>query len=120
MKKVIIQIAFQESLLRTRAAMLKLRGYSVLSALRAEGLAALPESVYHRAGLFLLGHAATLEERAKLVQQIRQKNPALKILALKSTVHASNVPGADATCDLEDAETWLSKVDEMMGPAPGE
>lgn len=78
----IFQIAYTQHLLVERAELLRLRGYEVRSALGNEAAKMELKACAESYDLFIVGHAAPREVRAKMVEWLKEHYPAVKILAL--------------------------------------
>lgn len=78
----IFQIAYTEPLLVERAKLLRRRGYEVGSALGNESAQMELKASTKAYDLFIVGHAAPPDVRAKMVQWLKEHYPAVKILAL--------------------------------------
>jgi CheY-like chemotaxis protein len=90
----IFQIAYTRPLLVARAELLGGRGYEVASALGNEAAEMKLKACTESYDLFIVGHAAPPEVRAKMVQWLKEHYPTVKILALHPP-HCPQVPGAD-------------------------
>ena len=90
----IFQIAYTRPLLVERAELLTRRGYEVTSALGNEAAEMELIACTVNYDLFIVGHAAPSEVRAKMVQWLKEHYPTVKILALHPP-HCPQLPGAD-------------------------
>jgi CheY-like chemotaxis protein len=90
----IFQIAYTQPLLVERAELLRKRGYEVSSALGNESAQMELKACTETCDLFIVGHAAPPEVRAKMVQWLKEHYPTVKILALHPP-HYPPLPGAD-------------------------
>lgn len=109
----VFQIAYATELMSTREAVLKSRGYMVHSALGNEDATKALQAGDHY-DLFIVGHAAPLEERQEMVRWIRRKFPQAKVLALNPS-HIPREPDADYNVVLNGPEKWLEAVREALG-----
>jgi len=104
----IFQIAYDEMLLITRAALLKDRGYEINSALGNNAA----QHVLANHGsyrLFIVGHAAPRETREEIIRWLKMNFPHTRILALNPP-HQENLAEADFNLVLNGPEGWLSIV----------
>lgn len=104
----ILQIAYSEGLLVTRAELLRSRGYEVVSALGNHAAKQLL-SVGGSYDLFVVGHAAPQHERESIVQWLKTGFPGVKILALNPP-HIPLLSAADLNVILDGPESWLALV----------
>jgi hypothetical protein len=102
----VFQVAYDESLMVTRAELLKSRGYTVSSALGNEAARqALSRSAEY--DLFIVGHAAELRAREEIAEWIRKNFPRAKILALNPPYHP-HLHQADYNVQQDGPESWLA------------
>jgi len=104
----VFQIAYDETLLITRAELLKNRGYEVSSVLGNDGAKHILDR-RERYRLFIVGHAAARETREEMVRWLKVNFPDTKILALNPPHHAK-LAEADYNLILNGPEEWLSVV----------
>lgn len=90
----IFQIAYTQPLLLARAELLRRRGYEVTSALGNEAAETELKACTQSYDLFIVGHAAPAEVRAKMVQWLKEHYPTVKILAVHPP-HCPQLPMAD-------------------------
>jgi CheY-like chemotaxis protein len=90
----IFQIAYTQPLLVERAELLRKRGYEITSALGNESAQMELKACTKTYDLFIVGHAAPPEVRAKMVHWLKEHYPTGKILALHPP-HCPQLPGAD-------------------------
>jgi CheY-like chemotaxis protein len=90
----IFQIAYTQPLLLARAELLRSRGYEVSSALGNEAAQIELKACTETYDLFIVGHAAPREVRAKMVQWLKEHYPTVKILAVHPP-HCPQLPVAD-------------------------
>jgi DNA-binding NarL/FixJ family response regulator len=90
----IFQIAYTQPLLAARSELLRRRGYEVASALGNEAAELELKACTESYDLFIVGHAAPPEVRAKMVQWLKEHYPAVKILAVHPP-HCPQLPVAD-------------------------
>ena len=80
-KPLIFQIAYDELLMASRAALLKAHGFEVISVLGNEAAkAALTDAQNY--SLFIVGHLANLEARREMATWLESHYPKVPILAL--------------------------------------
>ncbi len=105
----ILSIAYEPSLERTRTLLLKQEGYEVTSALdTAEARQTAETSSFD---LFLIGHAAPVEERVELLKWLRSRFATTKVLMLTTARrHEHDFPGADCVVDAGDPQRLLDAV----------
>ncbi len=109
----IFQIAYDEKLLFTRAALLKNRGYEVSSVLgNDEAHRALDCRQNYR--LFIVGHNAPRETREEMLLWLKINFPHTRTLALNPP-HQASLPQADYNVILNGPEAWLSIVANTPG-----
>lgn len=106
-KRVVIQIAYDENLLSERADLLGRRGYEVLSVLGNERAQVVLSAGQH-CDLFIIGHAAPEQTRKEMVAWLRREYPKVPIVALNPDYR--KLAGADFNVKLNGAEVWLSMV----------
>lgn len=104
----VFQIAYDETLVITRAELLRNRGYQVSSALGNDGAKRILDK-RERYRLFIVGHAAPRETREEIVGWLKANFPGTKILALNPPHHAK-LAEADYNVILNGPEEWLSAV----------
>lgn len=113
-KKRVFQIAYNEGLLVTRAEMLRLDGYDVVSVVVDDEDRVLGNEAAKRIldksqsyQVFIVGHDAPREEREEMFRWLRDNFPSAKILALISP-YESTLTGADYSVPLNGPEQWLA------------
>lgn len=107
--KRIFQIAYDEQAGLGTAALLRSRGYGVISVLTNEAAKVLLSSI-QKYDLFLIGHAAPDECRSVMVAWLKEKYPDIKVLALNPPHRP--LPNADYNALASDPESWLCFVTE--------
>jgi DNA-binding NtrC family response regulator len=104
----IFQVAYDPSLLRVRAEMLKLAGYNVLSVLgNEEARDALEQDANYQ--LVVVGWSGTDAARTEIVQWLKKCWPALRVIALyRAGSHA--IAEADLNSCSESPAEWFNAV----------
>jgi hypothetical protein len=109
----VLQIAYDEMLLITRARLLKSRGYEVTSVLgNDDAKRALDKGRTYR--LIIVGHASPRETRQAMIQWLKTTFPGTKVLALNPP-HQTSLAEADYNVALNGPEEWLSIVASSAG-----
>jgi CheY-like chemotaxis protein len=109
-KKRILHVEFDRVLLATRHALLETAGFEVISCF--SGMAAREVSTGNaRFDLFLIGHAAPIDERTDLVTWIRAHFPRIAIVALRSRDTDYSPLGGDATAVADPTELLNTVID---------
>jgi DNA-binding response OmpR family regulator len=105
----ILSIAYEPSLQSTRTLLLKQEGYEVTSVLgTAEARQTAETSSFD---LFLIGHAAPVEERVELLSWLRSRFVMTRVLMLTAARrHEHDFPGADCVVDAGDPQCLLDAV----------
>src|SRR5262249_29641389 len=103
--KRILHVAYYESLLKTRAILLKNQGYVVTSVLG--NLSAIATDISN-VDLVLIGFSSTYEQRAILFEWLKQRRPDLPIVVLQSQ-SGEQFPAAKHVAPA-DPEIWLKEV----------
>ena len=107
--KPIFQIAYDETLMESRAGLLKARGFEVVSVLGNE--AATTALANHGDYLlFIIAHAAKPSERTEMAEWLKRKHPKIPILALNPPYQQELKP-ADYNIILNGPEEWLFIVE---------
>jgi hypothetical protein len=106
--KRVFQIAYDERLLVSRAALLKNRGYQVSSALGNDDAKRILDT-RERYRIFIVGHAAPNETREDMIRWLKANFPTTKILVVNPPSSAI-LEGADYNVVLNGPEEWLSIV----------
>ncbi len=108
-KPLIFQIAYDEVLMATRAALLKADGFTVISVLGNE---AAKEALANGAdySLFILGHSASPDARKAMADWLKAKYPKVPILALNPP-YQEELKRADYNLVLNGPEEWLFVVE---------
>ena len=111
-KKRILHVEFDRVLLATRHALLETAGFEVISCF--SGMAAREVSTGSaHFDLFLIGHAAPIDERTDLVTWIRAHFPRVAIVALRSRDTDYSPLGGDATA-VADPAVLLNTVIDLL------
>jgi len=108
-KPVIFQIAYDESLMASRAELLKARGFRVVSVLcneAAKAALATPQDY----ALFIVAHACTPSVRKEMADWLKVKYPKVEILALNPP-YQPQLERADYNVVLNGPEEWLFVVE---------
>ena len=110
--KRVFQIAYDQALLFTRAELLKTRGYVIESALGND------DARRHLAGgsgfdLFIIGHAADRRTREEMADWLRERFPAVRILALNPP-HQPELANADYNIRQDGPEVWLELLSNKL------
>jgi hypothetical protein len=106
--KRVFQIAYDERLLVSRAALLKNRGYQVSSALGNDDAKRILDT-RERYRIFIVGHTAPNETREDMIRWLKANFPTTKILVVNPPSSAI-LEGADYNVVLNGPEEWLSIV----------
>lgn len=106
----ILQVAYYDNLLRTRAAMLQRAGYTVFSLLRNDEVKASARDLISSVDLVMMvGFSGTYAERAAITRWLKQEFPQVPVIALQSN-SSERFPDADCSTLSEDPEEWLNAV----------
>lgn len=111
---LILQIAYEASLLKTRERLLSSNGFEVKSALGSDELKQMPRENFLAAAALLVGHAASMEDRQQIVAWTKQHYPDLPVVALRKSATSEPIPGADITADREDPSQWLEAIKKIV------
>jgi hypothetical protein len=106
--KRVFQIAYDETLLVSRAELLKSRGYEVSSVLGNDAAKRILDT-RDRYRIFIVGHGAPKETREEMVRWLKSNFPNTKILVVNPPSSAI-LAGADYNVVLNGPEEWLSIV----------
>jgi hypothetical protein len=109
-KPRIFQIAYDETLMASRAALLRADGVSVESVLGNEAAKAALEAPVQEYSLFLLGGHAALNVRREMAAWLKSKYPKVPVLALNPP-YQQQLPAADYNLVLNGPEEWLFVVE---------
>ena len=112
-KPVIFQIAYDERLMASRAALLKSCGFTVISVLGNEAAQLALEKPQHY-DLFMLGHSAAPKDRTEMAEWLKTRYPKVQILALNPPYQQHLAP-ADYNVVLNGPEEWLFVVEASTG-----
>jgi len=112
-KPVIFQIAYDESLMASRAAVLRAHGFKVVSVFGNEAAKA-ALATPHDYALFIIAHAANQEVRQEMADWLKAKYPKVPILALNPAYQPQLEP-ADYNVVLNGPEEWLFVVEASTG-----
>jgi DNA-binding NtrC family response regulator len=111
----IFQVAYDASLLRVRAEMMKHVGFDVTSALgNEEAQRALTQAANHV--LVVVGWSAPDSQRREMVCWLKRHFPALRVIALYSA-GAREIPEADFNSCSEVPDQWFTAVKRAAAAA---
>ena len=110
---LIVQVAYEASLLKTRERLLSANGFDVKSALGSKELKQIPREHFLAAAALLVGHATDTEEREHIVSWAKQNYPDLPVVALRKSTTSEPIRGADVTADREDPSQWLEAIKKV-------
>jgi hypothetical protein len=113
-KRTVFQIAYDEQLLVTRAALLRRQGYEVTSVIGNE-TAKVVLSRHEHYDVFILGHAAPHEDRKQMVAWLKRRYPKGIVVALNPP-QIRQLAGADYNIIQNGSEQLLSTVASAVGP----
>lgn len=105
-KRILFQIGYDEKGLNARAELLRRFGHEVISVSGNES-AKLALASYRNVDLFIVGHTATDQTRAEMVDWLKANYPKVKIVALNPS-RDRQLAGADCNVILNDTDEWLS------------
>jgi len=108
-KPVIFQIAYDQQLMASRAAVLKAHGFKVISVIGNEAAKAALETPRHYS-LFILGHGAPPSARREMADWLKANYPTVALLALNPPYQQELEP-ADYNVVLNGPEEWLFVVE---------
>ena len=109
----IFQVAYDASLLKVRAEMLKLAGYDVISVLgNEEARNALDKDANYQ--LLVVGWSATDAVRGDMVRWCKQRCPALRVIALYRA-GGHSIAEADLNSCSENPAEWFGDVTRAAG-----
>lgn len=108
-KPVIFQVAYDEQLMVTRAAVLKAHGFTVISVVGNEAAKAALSTPQHYS-LFILGTSAPTKVRGEMADWLKANYPKVPILALNPPYQKELEP-ADYNVVLNGPEEWLFVVE---------
>ena len=115
--KIIVHIAYDQTLMFTRATLLQRHGFEVISVMGNEvALDTLHPGAHY--DLFLIGHAAPQEQRIEMAQWLKARYPGTTILAINPPDHPQ-LQGADFNVELNGPETWLAMVSVVLSNTSG-
>jgi hypothetical protein len=109
----VLQIAYDEISLISRAELLKDRGYEIESVLGNDDAKRIMDK-NHPYGLVIVGHTAPKEERQEMVQWLRTNFPDTKILAL-NLPHQMTLAAVHYNVVLDGPEEWISIIATTVG-----
>lgn len=112
-KRLIFQISYENKRAAERTQILRMCGYDVLSVIGNESAKTILSMPQH-CDLFILGHAASEENRKEMAAWLKANYPGVRILALNSP-GIKELTGADYNVKLNGPETWLPLVTRAFG-----
>jgi hypothetical protein len=104
----ILQIGYDELLLKTRALLLGGRGYRLISTL-GNGIA-FQVATTERIDLVLIGHCAPIGIRENAAAHFKGHYPQIPVVALRASTLHDKLQYADYNVTVEDPEEWLKIV----------
>lgn len=115
----IFQVAYYESLLTTRAALLEQSGYAVSSALGNERATAAGERLLANTDAVLVGFSGPYRERMAVLRWLKEQRPDVPVLVLQA--HASEAfAEADGVALHDNPKIWLAAlagcIEHRRGP----
>ena len=109
----ILQIAYYENLLRTRATMLQHAGYAVASVLGNDEAKATAARLLPGFDLVVIGFSGAYSDRNAMLRWLKQQYPGVPVVVLQA--HSSErFPDADCSTLSEDPEHWLRVVADCL------
>jgi len=105
----ILQVAYYQGLLSTRARMLESRGYHVTSVLGNDKAFGLDAAVIAAADLIVIGFSAPYPVRAAMIHWFKQQYPNIPVVALRFH-SAESFAEADGGNVSDDPDVWLVAV----------
>jgi len=109
----ILQVAYYDKLLETRAQMLKAAGYQVTSVLGNDKAIALPAAVIAAASLVVVGFSAPHSARDAMIHWFKAQHPRIPVVVLQFTSW-EKFPEADVSTFSEDPTIWLAEVASIL------
>ncbi len=114
----ILQIAYYESLLRTRAEMLQRSGYHVASVLGNHQAKSAAPQLVPGTDLVMVGFSGSHADRTAITRWLKQQYPRVKVVVLQA--HSSErFPDADCATLSEDPEIWMGAIADCLANHPG-
>jgi|SRR5579875_585870 len=114
-KRLIVQIAYENSSAAERTQILVMCGYEVMSLIGNEAAKAVLGKP-HRCDLFIISHGAPEKTRKEIAAWLKEKYPSVRILALNSP-GIRELAGADYNVKANGPETWLPFVTRAFAAA---
>ena len=114
-RKRVLQVAYYDSLLKTRAALLETRGYEVTSALGNAEAMALGAPALSSVDLVVIGFSSRHDTRAAMFRWFKERLPHVPVLMLLSDP-AERFPEASHVAPSQPVE-WLEVVARCLGTA---
>ncbi len=105
----ILQIAYYENLLHTRAAMLQRSGYLVCSVLGNDEAKAAAAKLVPGMDLVMIGFSGSYSDRSAMTRWLKQQHPSVPVVVLQA-YSSERFPDADYTTLSEDPEVWLRAI----------
>lgn len=111
----VLQIAYYESLLETRALLLQRAGYRVFSVLGNEQAIAATGRLLTNTDVVLIGFSGPYEQRTAMLQWLKEQHPEIPVVVLQSQAWEVF---AEADCVVlpEHPETWLAAISACVSP----
>ena len=105
----ILQIAYYDNLLRTRAVMLQQSGYVVASVLGNEEAKAAVARHISQTDLVMVGFSGPFAERSAITRWLKKEFPTMPVVVLQAS-SSERFPEADCVTLSEDPEVWIDAV----------
>jgi hypothetical protein len=119
-KPLVLQIAYEADLGTSRANLLRLNGYEVVTVCGNEAAKVVLTKLPPDWNLFIVGHAAPASVRETIVGWLKDNYPKVYVLALNGP-EVSELTGSDFNAKLNDSEKWLAIITSVLGgdaPSP--
>lgn len=104
----VLQIGYDNVLLRTRALLLGGRGYRVISAL-GNGIAFRAATI-EKVDIVVIGHCAPIMIRENAAMHFKEHFPQVPLIALRPHSLGNNIQLADYNSSVEDPQEWLNVI----------
>ena len=116
MRPHVLQVAYDQGLLQTRALMLQRSGYNVTSVLGNAKAIATPPAVLSSVKLIIIGFSESHTIRSGALHWFKQNHPEIPVIVLKFDGY-EKFPEADAVTLSEDPSVWLQAVATWLKPS---
>jgi len=116
MRPHVLQVAYDQGLLQTRALMLQRSGYNVTSVLGNAKAIAIPPAVLSSVKLIIIGFSESHTTRSGALHWFKQNHPEIPVIVLKFDGY-EKFPEADAVTLSEDPSVWLQTVATWLKPS---